>query len=215
MIRKNSAFTLVEILVVAVLAICLVGILAPALKLAFTEALSTRCAGNLRVLGQATLLYAAEHDMVLPATDHQAPDGSQSWTNVLQPYASGQVTFKCPCDENRKRNRTYVMNDFLAPNPCGAPFLDFSRLSSTGRHMDIVLYVEAAASSGVPDDHFHFSDYFQQNIPASEFSTMVAVNRHGGKANYLYVDAHVETLGWKEVQALLAQPTSRFIDPTR
>lgn len=215
MIKNYSGFTLVEMVVVAGIVLCLAAFSLPTLQRALASAQTTRCSANLRVLGQATLLYAADNGMVLPATMHQAPDGSESWINTLQPYASSPVTFKCPSDENRARTRTYVMNDFMTKNPHPAPFLDFSSLLKISRQMDTVLYVEAAKSSGVPDDHFHFTEYFQMEIPASDFSRMVGVKRHAGKANYLFVDAHVETLSWEQVQARLAQFNDRFIDPTR
>lgn len=213
MIKKHSGFTLIEVVVVAGIVLCLAALSLPVMKKVLDSAQTTRCSTNLRVLGQATMLYAAENGMILPATMHQTPEGS--WTNVLQPYASSPVTFKCPADENRGRSRTYVMNDFMTKNPHSAPFLDFSSLLRISRQMDVVLYVEAAQSSRNPDDHMHFTDYFQAEIPASDFSQAVGVKRHAGRANYLFVDAHVETLSWDQVKARLANFNDRFIDPTR
>jgi len=204
-----------EFVVLTGILLCLAALSVPTMQKTLASAQSTRCSTNFRVLGQATLLYAADNGMVLPATRHQAPDGSESWINTLQPYASSPVTFKCPADENRTRSRTYVMNDFLTKNPHPAPFLDFSSLLRIDRQMDTVLYVEAAKSTGVPDDHFHFSEYFQAEIPAEDFSRMVGVTRHAGRANYLFVDAHVETLSWEQAKARLARFNDRFIDPTR
>jgi len=187
----------------------------PALQRTFSAAKAAECSSNMHVLGTASLLYAADHGMILPATMHQAPDGSESWVKTLQAYASERLTFKCPADENRSRARTYVMNDFLTKSPCSAPFLDYSCVLKVARQMDVVWYVEAANSTGQPDDHFHFSDYFQADIPAADFSQWVGVDRHQGKANYLFADAHVETLSWTDVQKRLANFNDRFIDPTR
>ena len=213
--KTLSAFSLVELLIAISLITMLAALSVPAMQQTFASAQTTRCATNLRVLGQATLLYAADHGMVLPATSHAAPDGSESWTNTLQPYASGPVTFQCPVDENRPRPRTYVMNDFLTKNPHPAPFLDYSSLLKIDRQMDTVLYVEADKSTSISIDHFHFSEYFQTEIPAADFAQKVGVTRHAGKANYLFVDAHVETLHWDQVKARLARFSDRFIDPTR
>lgn len=213
MSKNIRGFTMVELLASTAIMAFLAVITVPAVSHSLSLARTTQCAGNIRQLGLAVLQYAAEHNLVLPATAHQSP--GESWTQTLQPYASGTVTFKCPSDENKQRERTYVMNDFLTPNPCGAPFLDLSRLIQTQRHQDTILYFEAVASANNPDDHFHFSDYYQQEIPPAEFSAMVAVKRHSGRANYLFVDGHVETLGWQAVQSLLNKPGSRFVDPTR
>lgn len=213
--KSDSGFSLVELMVLSGILLCLAALSWPAMQRSYAAAQTTRCSANLRVLGGASLLYAADNGMILPATMHLTPDGSESWTNTLQPYASGPVTFKCPVDENRARSRTYVMNDFMTKNPHPAPFLDFSSLLNISRQMDTVLYVEAANSTGVPSDHFHFSEYFQTEIPAADFAKLVGVKRHAGKANYLFVDAHVETLSWDQAKARLAQFGDRFIDPTR
>jgi prepilin-type processing-associated H-X9-DG protein len=40
------------------------------------------------------------------------------------------------------------------------------------------------------------------------------VGVHGGKANYLFADGHVETLSSKEVGALLRKDGTRFLNPS-
>ncbi len=79
---KTRGFTLVELL--AVLAV--LGLLAslgwPALRAGFDEAGRMKCASNLAQLGKGTLMYAADNQMCLPQTMHQA----DSWTNSLTPY---------------------------------------------------------------------------------------------------------------------------------
>ncbi len=195
--------------------LCIAALSWPALQRALSSAKTIECSSNMRILGTASLLYAADNGMLLPATIHQAPAGTASWTNTLQPYVSERLTFKCPADENRARYRTYVMNDMLTKAPWGAPFLDYSSLLKVDRQMDVLFYVEAATSTGVPDDHFHFSEYFQAEMPAEDFAQWVGVKRHAGRANYLFVDGHAETLSWDAVQKRLATFNDRFFDPSR
>ena len=158
-------------------------------------------------------MYAADNQMTLPQTTHQRRKGGVSWTLTLQPYASGTITFKCADDENKSRPYTYVINDFLTPNPAGAPSLDFSRLSRIERPELTFLFAEAAPSYQ-NSDHFHFSDYHGHPIPPQVFASQVAVERHGGKSNFLFADGHVETLSWQETQAHLKATASRFADPS-
>src|SRR5262245_29539986 len=64
--RRDSGFTLTEILIVVAVITILVGLIIPAVSKAKGAALRTRCAGNLRQIGQALVLYAADNDNQVP-----------------------------------------------------------------------------------------------------------------------------------------------------
>ncbi len=211
--NRSYAFTLVELLVVIAIIAVLAGLLYPVLSLITAQGSSTKCASFLRDLGIAARLYASENDMTLPVTVHQRRRGGRSWSVTLQQYAGGKVAFRCPADENTTRGYTYAMNDFLTPNPAGAPDLDFSRLSRLERPRETLLFGEAAKNY-TNSDHFHFSEYHGQIMPPEVFAGQVAVKRHGGNANYLFADGHLETLSWKQVKTLLSTEGNRFVDPT-
>lgn len=211
--RHARGFTLVELLVVISIIAALAAVAASSAIGMRKSALAVKCGGNLHDLGAAAILYATDNGMKLPNTSHQRRTGGKSWTITLQEYSSATVTFKCPCDEDHARPYTYVINDFLTPNPAGAPNIDFSALAKIGDPGSTLLFAEASQTYQ-NSDHFHFSDYIGTPIPPAVFEDQVAVSRHGGKANYLFVDAHVESLSRKEVQTRLAKSTSRFIDPT-
>jgi len=216
------AFTLIEMLLAIVVAAIAIAMLAPVTTRVLAEARSARCANHLRVIGSAALLYAADHDMTLPVTVHQRRSGMKSWTITLQEYASGTVAFRCPDDGNTERPYSYVVNDFLTPHPAGAPWLDFSRLNGLDSPAETFLFGEAAESY-TNSDHFHFTDYTSDSltglsgggsIPPEVFKDQVAVERHHGKAHYVFADGHAETLGWDYVRSLLLNAGSRFVDPT-
>lgn len=174
---------------------------------------AVNCSRNLSQIGMATMMYASDNNMTLPLTTHQRRQGGKSWTLTLQPYAAGTISFKCADDEDESRPYTYLINDFLTPNPAGAPDLDFSRLSKIGRPEATFMFAEASATYQ-NSDHFHFTEYRGSSIPPAAFSQQIAVERHGGKANYLFADGHVETLGWAETRARLNAGGSRFVDPS-
>lgn len=206
---RRDAFTLLEILLVIGLIAALASMSLPVLVQAQRRSLGLKCITNLRQIGAASMAYASEHEMTLPLTSHER----SSWTNTLQPYAGGPIVFRCPADENATRSYTYAINDFLTPNPAGAPALDFSRLSKLERPSATVLFAEASATY-TNSDHFHFAEYYGGRVASADFASQVAVTRHLGAANYVFADGHLETLAWPVAKSLLAKPGVRFVDPT-
>ena len=162
------------------------------------------------------LLYASDNGMCLPQTDHQ----SDSWTNSLKPYVGEFLVTRCPCDEVKTRARTYVMNDYLSAVPCGAEYLsglNLSRLANVERPSRTVFFFELSKTYGtktVPD-HLHLAEYNGEEIPAEEFKSMVGVERHAGRSNYLFLDGHVEPISWTNAKALINQTGSHFVDPNK
>lgn len=65
-IRRRHAFTLVELLVVIGIIALLIAILMPALSKARDQANSIKCMSNMRQIGQAYLMHAAEHRNHVP-----------------------------------------------------------------------------------------------------------------------------------------------------
>ncbi len=208
-----SAFTLLELLVVIAIIAVLAGLIMPVLGRVQSSARAAQCLSQIKQLAAAARQYANDNDMTLPVSVHQRRSGVKSWTQTLQEYASGKVVFRCPADEDKTRAYTYVINDFLTPNPAGAPDLDFSRLSRLERPAETVLFAEASAQYK-NTDHFHFASYRGRQMPPEALEKEVAVERHAGSANYAFADGHVETLPWRRVQELLRTPGSRFVDPT-
>lgn len=212
-IEQKSGFTLIELLVVVAIIAVLAALALPAIRNAQAQSLTVKCAGNMQQLGKAALLYASDNQMCLPDSSH----GIDSWTNALQPYASGTITFKCPADEVKGRRRTFVINDYLTAMPCNAGYLSVlnqSRLVCVEKPSQTVFFMELSKGYGrsSPPDHLHLAQYYPRQIGAADFASQVGVERHPGKkANYLFADAHCESLTWKEAQARMTDPGSRFI----
>lgn len=210
---SQDGFTLIELLVVISIVAVLAALGLPAIRNAQAQSLTVKCAGNMQQLGKAALLYATDNGMCLPDSSH----GIESWTNSLQPYASGTLTFKCPADEAKGRTRTFVINDYLTAKPCNAEDLaelNQSHLVCVEKPSQTVFFMELSKGYGTnnPPDHLHLAQYYPGQIGAEDFASQVGVERHPGKkANYLFADAHCESLSWKEAQARMTEPGSRFI----
>jgi len=207
--RGLHGFTLIELLVVIAIIAILAAMLLPALARAKSQAWSTSCLSGLKQIGIASRMYAEDNEDALPRSAHTG----QSWVGTLQPYTDGTNLWRCPKDTHRTRLYSHAINDFLLPPDPGSGSKDYSRLSNVPDPSETFFMAECA-DAYVGNDHFHFADPADGgDYSPVGFTNAVAVNRHSGTANYLFVDGHVERIRWPSVQSKLIQRGSTFVNP--
>ncbi len=202
------AFSLLELLVVVAIVAVLAAIALPALGRAHDVALNTKCQSNLRQIWVGLLAYRADHDGAFPKTW----DGTSYWFNVLAGsknagggYSGGYVSpavFACPAGNTVTAMSLnvplgYAMTDLMVWYPSPAHRTDTYQgfFRNLRRAQDWPVLCDADTPQ-VTD----FDSPLATVVKTSRFTA-----RHGGHANVLMGDGHVEqaqygTLQWTQSQ---------------
>ncbi|MEO0797048.1 MAG: prepilin-type N-terminal cleavage/methylation domain-containing protein [Verrucomicrobiota bacterium] len=205
---RNKGFSLIELLAAMGVVSILLAIMLAALGRGRALAEETHCRANLRALGQAALLYANEHEGEFPRSKHSARGANtRPWNTTIQPYLGYDSSMtgdevadsierhcRCPKDE-RESHSSYGLNVYveldlhLNPSDYGSGWQGetWRTLASMPAPNQTILFAEL--KSGENADHV-MAHFWTGNTANAE----VAIDRHGGKANYAFVDGHVELL---------------------
>lgn len=187
--------------------IAIVGVLAAIVVSGFgrvTESAKvTKCASNLRQIGQGIALYMGDNDGKLPTTDSVAGVGSTNWQERIAPYLVGskgvvnnqrfilRTYLGCPSDKGN--GVTYGINKYLTPE------------SRAGAYTRLV-NVKTKLSDTLLVGENYTADLWNINPGTGKSADNVDYTRHktGSKkavANFLFADFHVETLSYQDAVA--------------
>ncbi len=212
--RRRSALTLVELLVVMTILGVLIALLLPAVQQARAAARRTACQNNLRQLGLAIAQYTNSHDGHFPRTSH-VTDGS--WVYTLSPYLEKVDEMRiCPEDELRdvrleNHGTSYVLNEYLVLEVYDRDhqLVSVDRIDDLESTSQTIIVFEAAEDeyqTSIRYDHAHPSDWFsaksvQRGRTWGKLLREIKPDRHHGTVSeYLFVDGHVRAIAVDTVQ---------------
>ena len=226
---SRKAFTLIELLVVIAIIAILAAILFPVFAQAREKARQTACLSNGKQIGTAFLMYAQDYDENLVLTSYSpdaAVGTSNSWTNRCQPYIKSRNLFRCPSDQTtdwaetdadvltapttKKKLTSYLLNAYMAGS---AQYGSLPAIKAPAS----VIYVSEASEAIAPRDHFHpfnwngnletpapnplYSGYMNSITwdNAKQQTVELALTRHNGGFNSVYLDGHSKWNKWSQV----------------
>lgn len=194
--RHRSGFTLIELLIVTGVIGILMGLLLTAGQAVRASARATGCVSNLRQLGHALSVYMDRHAECIPRRGQGVQKLSRidrmcDWFNCLLPEAGGEPYFDLVLQGKRPREGDkhvlicpsardpgwqyflpYAMNMYLSPWIRPEPH----KLHELPHPASVVFMTDAPGP-------------YSATIPCDKGYDVVA--RHTGRANVLFLDAHV------------------------
>ena len=209
-LRTNSrSFTLVELLVVIVIIGLLAGLSFPAISGAMAKAKSSECVNNLRQIGTAINLFASENNGYLPyATGPNAAGSANSYSfnhweaplAVIMGVGTGSVSFpsRASFDDAKAKHpfncpacktgfRTYTANMHGMGFLPGGSAWPRRKIASIVKSSQLILVADDTFGDPAPANSG--TDYFDE----ASYTNRIGI-RHGGRANALFGDFHVESI---------------------
>src|SRR5882724_1371265 len=128
--RLNSAFTLIELLIVIAIIAILAALLLPALGKAKEKGRQTACVNSVRQQALAVFMYADDfHDILPPVGFQDAAGNETNWPVLLDPYLKSIRIHFCPSDLQARTN-SYGLNELAFADLTDPDAIPPTRLTS-------------------------------------------------------------------------------------
>lgn len=208
-ITRRWGFTLIELLAVVAILGFLIILVMPSFQTVLSKAAQAACLENLRSIGAAAHLYAADNNGLLPGIYYTAPSDGQpennhsgaQWDVQIMPYlglgtnvptTDFKTPFYCPASTRNptralSRQQSYAWNSRITDNATynSKRLANLQQASTTILALDNKYQGDQPDQNGVTFGSAGNTIYINEN--ASQLKR-VAYERHNGRANILFAD---------------------------
>ena len=195
----KKSFTLVELLVVIAIIAILAAILLPALSKASDKAKEANCANNQKQIGQTMMMYTTDNKNCLVPAGGYSKD---TWMETLED-AEYLKEWKILVDDASDVDLKYDDHiiGYLVNSGIHKICKAYSTyLSGTTASKPIRIYQVEKPSDAISlapntdDGSQKFVAWYKSTAIADGDTKYTDINRHGKRANYLFVDGHVQSV---------------------
>lgn len=223
-------FTLIELLVVIAIIAILAAMLLPALNAAKEKARATECMNRFKHLGNATVMFAGDHQDYVPPAMFDAvstktafgwKDDNYYWYQHLYPYVPQKSSLDCPL--YIKEGKPYKNADLNAGGVCGPrEKTRYEVPVAYGSNASLGGYFSMGTTTGVKigslnrvSRRVHLCEYTSSLFLAGNFAPLSAADaakvfRHNRTANMLFLDGHVEAIHHQKRFSIATDPNFIF-----
>jgi len=195
--QAHRRFTLIELLVVIAIIAILASMLLPALQQAREKARAISCTANQKQIGLAMLMYLDDSN-----DQFCRSNGTPRWEELWLPYCGGsKKVFYCPSETRTEKDwATDVRYISYGFNICGLGHAGsqpnpFNATSTSSFCVNLVQIVKPTGTLVTCDTGRPTAGLgYYVSVPNSAmWSDFLPWERHGVRANVLFVDGHVDS----------------------
>ncbi len=202
--KRNCAFSLLELLVVIASIAILAALLSPALAFAKAKAHAITCRNNLKQWGIATHLYVAENNDLLPRegfANPQADFGQLNFTNLAWYLQLPEVINLSPYETMPWRtNSAIIPEKTIWLCPANSRRCDASSKTNNLFHYCLNDAFDGVGANDKTDSKFSSFQktattvwlFDSKNLPAIGLVNFVHTNLHERGAQFLFLDGHAQ-----------------------